>query len=98
MTIATAASLFTFNLEWVLHKTFHQRLLRDAEGSVHAVKQADPEAPPPATSTADTKDVPEAAECKVRLKTLQNMIRSYTFEAGIIFHSRFLPGACFVSA
>ncbi|DBA87606.1 TPA: hypothetical protein ACH3X1_004629 [Trebouxia sp. C0004] len=90
MTIATAASLFTFNLEWILHKTFHQRLMRDAESSVKAVERFDAEAPLPAARADSNDDVAKAADRKVRLKAIQNIVISYTFEAGIIFHSIFI--------
>ncbi|DBA78801.1 TPA: hypothetical protein ACH3X1_008697 [Trebouxia sp. C0004] len=83
MTIATAASLFTFNLEWILHKTFHQRLMRDAE-------RFDAEAPLPAARTDSNDDVAKAADRKVRLTAIQHGVISYTFEAGIIFHSIFI--------
>lgn len=85
MTIATAASLFTFNLEWVLHKTFQQRLLRDTDTSAHDFKSPDPEAP---SQASPTEDLTKAADRKIRLKALQNVVISYTFEAGIIFHSK----------
>lgn len=86
MTIATAGSLFTFNLEWILHKTFHQRLTRDAEDGVKAVESLDAEAPLPAAKT-DSNDLAKLADHKVRLRAIQNVVVSYTFEAGIIFHS-----------
>ena len=85
MTIATAASLFTFNLEWVLHKTFKQRLLRDTNNSAHGGKSPDPEAP---LQASPSDDLVKAADRKIRLKALQNVVVSYTFEAGIIFHSK----------
>jgi hypothetical protein len=87
MTIATAASLFTFTLEWVLHKTFRRRLIED-ERNIHDVKRHDAEAPLPALSAGPGDDVLEAADHKARLKALQNVVISYTFEAGIIFHSK----------
>ena len=82
MTIATAASLATFNLEWVLHKTFHQRLMRNAEGQ--AMKQPDAEAPMPEA----TGDLARTTDRNTRLKTMKSIVVSYTFEAGIIFHSK----------
>ena len=82
MTIATAASLATFTLEWVLHKTFHQRLMRNAEGQ--AVKQPDAEAPMPEA----TGDLARTTDRNTRLKTMKSIVVSYTFEAGIIFHSK----------
>lgn len=84
MTIATAASLATFNLEWVLHKTFHQRLMRNAEGQ--AMKQPDAEAPMPEA----TGDLARTTDRNTRLKTMKSIVVSYTFEAGIIFHSIFI--------
>jgi hypothetical protein len=84
MTIATAASLVTFTLEWMLHKTFHQRLMRNAERDGHAIKQPDAEAPMPET----TGDLARAADRNTRLKTMKSIVISYTFEAGIIFHSK----------
>ena len=85
MTIATAASLVTFTLEWVLHKAFNQRLMRNAE-SPQAVKQPDVEAPMPET----TGDLARATDCNTKLKTMKSIVVSYTFEAGIIFHSKCL--------
>ena len=90
MTIATAASLFTFVLEWVLHKKFHERLFsKEGDGvTAPAEKSSDVEAPP-----TSTEAVSNSACCpidnKARLRTLQNTVISYTFEAGIIFHSKF---------
>ncbi len=85
MIIATAASLVTFTLEWVLHKTFNQRLMRKAERDRHALKQPDAEAPMPET----TGDLARAADRNTRLKSIKSIVISYTFEAGIIFHSKF---------
>ena len=87
MTIATAASLFTFTLEWVLHKTFHKRLILQDQRGVQAGKAHDAEAPLPAGPTGDMVN---SADHKVRLWALQNVVISYTFEAGIIFHSESL--------
>jgi len=87
MTIATAASLFTFTLEWVLHRIFHRRLVLQDESNSRAVKPPDAEAP--ALSSGPADDVVKAADLKVRLKTLQHVVISYTFEAGIIFHSKY---------
>ena len=88
MTIATAASLFTFVLQWVLHKKFHERLFSKAGdgATVPAAKSSDVEAP-----STSVEAVSDPACCpidnKARLRTLQNTVISYTFEAGIIFHS-----------
>ena len=87
MTIATAASLFTFTLEWVLHKTFHKRLIQQDDRSIQASKARDAEAALPA---AAEQDMVKVADHKVRLKALQIVVISYTFEAGIIFHSEYL--------
>ncbi|KAL0040876.1 hypothetical protein WJX79_008214 [Trebouxia sp. C0005] len=84
MTIATAASLVTFTLEWVLHKTFHQRLMRNADRQ--AIKRPDAEAPMPEA----TGDLARATDRNTRLKVMKNIVVSYTFEAGIIFHSIFI--------
>ncbi len=83
MTIATAASLVTFTLEWVLHKTLHQRLMRNAERNPQVTKQPDAEAPMP----ENTGDLAQATDHNTRLKTMKSTVVSYTFEAGIIFHS-----------
>ena len=80
MTIATAATLGTFTLEWVLHKTFRRRLLAQDE---HENTKHDPEvqASPPNSGVID------ARESKIR--ALRVMVMSYTYEIGIIFHSKY---------
>ena len=83
MTIATAATLFTFNLEWVLHRVFHKRMLHQEIARAEAAKTLDTEA---ALAEADKVKI----ECAGRLSKLQNIVSSYTFECGIIFHSRCL--------
>ena len=85
MTIATAASLFTFTLEWMLHKSFHRRLVLD-DHKAYAAKANDAEAALPASPT---EDMVKAADHQLKLRALQNGVISYTFEAGIIFHSEF---------
>ena len=92
MTIATAASLFTFTLEWILHKTFRKRLMHDVD-STQDQYSADAEAAMPA-SAVTSSDTEKAYERKARLKALQNVVVSYTFEAGIIFHSKCLLNLC----
>ncbi len=94
MTIATAASLFTFTLEWILHKTFRQRLMHDADSSTQAQYTADAEAAMPASAATSSDDIEKAYDRKARLKALQNVVVSYTFEAGIIFHSKYLLDLC----
>ena len=86
--IATAGSLLTFTLEWVLHKTFQRRLFPQDERVVHADKSPNAEAPLPALFAGSTDETVQVADRKARLKTLQNVVVSYTFETGIIFHSR----------
>lgn len=85
MTIATAAILATFMLEWLLHKTFHRRLILEAEREDEAVD--DPEAQLAVASTAPLPSSVKSAERISRLKQMENVVISYTFEAGIIFHS-----------
>lgn len=94
MTIATSASLFTFTLEWVLHKTFHQRLMHDADSSTQVQNKADAEAGISASAATSSDDIEKAYDRKARLKALQNVVVSYTFEAGIIFHSKCLLDLC----
>ena len=83
MTIATAATLFTFNLEWVLHRVFHNRMLHQETARVEAAKSLD-------TESALAENDKVKAECAGRLSKLQNIVSSYTFECGIIFHSKCL--------
>jgi len=80
------AMTIAFTLEWVLHRTFRRRLVLQDESNSRAVRPPDAEAPAPASGPAD--DVVKA-DLKVRLKILQNVVISYTFEAGIIFHSKY---------
>lgn len=85
MTFAGLASLVAFTLEWVLHKSFHRKLkvlhapngqLRDAESSMTSIK-------------SDNDILPvTSAEHQTRLRALHNVVISYTFEIGIIFHSK----------
>lgn len=86
MTIATAAILATFMLEWLLHKTFHRRLILEAEREDAAV--VDPEAQLAVASTAPSPSFIKSAEIRSRLTVMENVVISYTFEAGIIFHSK----------
>lgn len=79
MTIATAATLATFTLEWVLHKTFRRRLLTEAE---REDTKLDPEGQGSQPSSEDLT----ARQSKVR--AMRVMVMSYTFEIGIIFHSK----------
>ena len=84
MAIATAATLATFTLEWVLHKTLHRRLSLKAERE--DVKATDHEAQLSDVAAVD----PEKLEYRRhRLVAMKNTVMSYTFEIGIIFHSKF---------
>lgn len=85
MTIATAAILATFMLEWSLHKTFHRRLILEAERE--DATEVDPEAQLAVASTGPSTRSVQSAERGSRLKVMENVVISYTFEAGIIFHS-----------
>ena len=85
MTIATAAILATFMLEWFLHKSFHRRLLLEAEREDADV--VDPEAQLAVASSAPSPSFEKLAETRSRLRMMENVVMSYTFEAGIIFHS-----------
>ena len=78
MTFATAASLFTFTLEWCLHKEFHKRLNESAPN------QKDVE------MSANGKEVDSEIERTQTMKRLKSLVHSYTFETGIIFHSIFI--------
>lgn len=91
MTFATLASLLAFTLEWILHKAFHRKLkvlhapngeLRDPQDSVAGLP----------VSVKETNDILPVTtpEQRMRLKALHNMVVSYTFEIGIIFHSEYL--------
>ena len=82
MSIATAATLATFTLEWVLHKILHRRLTIEAEPQ--SMETVDTEAPADASgATTETKGLAHSS----RLEGLKNVVMSYTFETGIIFHS-----------
>ncbi|KAL0038478.1 hypothetical protein WJX77_007782 [Trebouxia sp. C0004] len=60
-------------------------------GYVHVLGDAFPILTDPCLARTDSNDdVAKAADRKVRLKALQNVVISYTFEAGIIFHSIFI--------
>ncbi|KAL0034701.1 hypothetical protein WJX77_003183 [Trebouxia sp. C0004] len=60
-------------------------------GYVHVLGDAFPILTDPCLARADSNDdVAKAADRKVRLKAIQNIVISYTFEAGIIFHSIFI--------
>lgn len=87
MTIATAASLMAFTLEWVLHKTFHKRMnvLHTHNGELR--QAGDPE-PTRDISKLEAALPTTTPEQRMRLKTLHNAVISYTFEIGIIFHSK----------
>ena len=82
MTAATAAILATFMLEWFLNKSFHRRLLVEAERE----DVVDPELA--VASSAPSPSSENSAETRIRLKIMENVVTSYTFEAGIIFHSK----------
>ena len=85
MAIATAATLATFTLEWVLHKTLHRRLSLKAERE--DAKEPDHEAQLSGEAAVD----PEKLEYRShRLVAMKNTVMSYTFEIGIIFHSKSL--------
>ena len=79
MAIATAATLGTFTLEWVLHKIFRRRLLTQAqqEDTKH-----DPEV------QASPYNSEGLAARQSTLRAMRVMVMSYTFEIGIIFHSK----------
>lgn len=79
MTIATAATLATFTLEWVLHKTFRRRLLTQAE-------REDTKLDPEGQGSRPNSDDLAVRQSKIR--TMRVMVMSYTFEVGIIFHSK----------
>ena len=84
MTFATAASLFTFTLEWFLHKEFHKRL--NERGPSPKDADADIEM----RGLEHPKEVDSDVERDRSLKRMRNLVRSYTFETGIIFHSIFI--------
>lgn len=82
LAIATAASLMTFNLEWIFHKVFTHRLSKPCDccpggalgpvnGEPGALKDAE---------TGSSRDL--SIQGKTELKRLQNAVRSYTFETG----------------
>ena len=79
MAIATAATITTFTLEWVLHKTFRRRLLTQAE---HGDAKHDPEI------QASPSNSDDLAAKQSALRAMRVMVNSYTFEIGIIFHSK----------
>ena len=81
MAIATAATLGTFTLEWILHKTFRHRLLTQVE---HEDTKHDPEVQASPSSSGDL------AARQSKLRAMRVMVMSYTFEIGIIFHSKYL--------
>ena len=80
MTIATSAILATFMLEWFLHKTLHRRLLQEAN-------VVDTESQLAVASSVPSPSSAKSAETRSRLNMMENVVISYTFEAGIIFHS-----------
>ena len=79
MTIATAAILATFMLEWLLHRSLHRRLLLEAvrEDTIFVDSEAQSAAA-----------ITNLAHRRSKLKVMENVVISYTFEAGIIFHSK----------
>ncbi|KAL3135230.1 low-affinity Zn(2+) transporter zrt2 [Trebouxia sp. C0009 RCD-2024] len=87
MTFATAAVLPTFTLEWLLHTSFCRRLL--LEDQHEAATYSDPEAQP-ATPSSVTATNAKVADRQGRIQLLENVVRSYIFEAGIIFHCIFI--------
>ncbi|KAK9865177.1 hypothetical protein WJX84_007285 [Apatococcus fuscideae] len=110
MTFATAASLFTFTLEWCLHKQFHKRLNERGPSPKDAVsdmrldmhqhgKKAqygseDAEAMGTSHSFEDMPGsqtiIDSEEEKRHTMNRLKNLVHSYTFETGIIFHSIFI--------
>ncbi|KAK9812115.1 hypothetical protein WJX73_008188 [Symbiochloris irregularis] len=96
MTFATASTLFTFTLEWTLHKHFVKRLnrpqrsastLENGEQSNGTLEQKDATLedgmPKDLLATKGNHD-------PGRVKVILNTVHSYTFEIGIIFHSIFI--------
>lgn len=84
MTFAGLASLVAFTLEWVLHKSFHRKLK-----VLHAPNGAFQDAEASTSSVNSGNDILPVtmAEQQTRLRALHNVVISYTFEVGIIFHS-----------
>ena len=91
MTFATLASLLAFTLEWILHKAFHRKLkvLHAPNGELRDPHDSAAGLPVSVKETSDTLPV-TTPEQRMRLKALHNMVVSYTFEIGIIFHSKSL--------
>ena len=78
MTFATAASLITFTLEWCLGRLFFHKLAQiEAQNAAQASKPV-----------SDAEAATQEEEATSRVKILQNTVISYTFECGIIFHSK----------
>lgn len=88
MTFATLASLLAFTLEWVLHKSFHKKMkiIHAPNGEMQQAGDSANGLPMTAKSGNDTLPV-TTPEQRMRLKALHNVVISYTFEVGIIFHS-----------
>ena len=91
LAIATGASLFTFNLEWVLHKYFTAQLSQPCDccptgGALAPANDDQNSAPNGATDTEGgiikPADPQLGAQNAKKLKLLQNTVRSYTFEIG----------------
>ncbi len=85
MTFVMAAILATFTLEWLLHASFRRRLCLEAEREDAAT--SDPEAQPATLSSVSARNA-GIADREGKIKRMENTISSYTFEAGIIFHSK----------
>ena len=84
MTFATAASLVTFTLEWCLGRLFFHKLAQiEAQNASQASKEV-----------SDAEAATQEEEAKSRVKVLQMTVISYTFECGIIFHSKFRLPLC----
>lgn len=89
MAFATLSALLAFTLEWILHKALHKKMrLKDMPNG--EVQQADDSANGlPVTVKSGTETLPVTTpEQRIRLKALHNVVMSYTFEIGIIFHSK----------
>ena len=93
MTIATAASLMAFTLEWVLHKQFHKKMnvLHAPNGELRQAGSPEPERDVSKLEAALPTTTPEQ---RMRVKALHNVVISYTFEIGIIFHSKLYLCPC----
>ena len=93
MTFATAAVLATFTLEWLLQTSFRRRLLLEDLDEREAATESDPEAQPATPSSVIATNT-EVVDRKGRVQLMESVVTSYTFEAGIIFHSKCLCLKC----